>query len=134
MLLPPRFSHGFTPFSITKRCSFVTRLGISVCTPWSPTIQITTATNSRCQNGYVWHKATSFDDVCVIPDQYAQVADDNSQASTRLQFNVATGVQSCIAGYVRRQAFGGDNVCVTSDERFIIAEDSNTAITHIVTL
>ncbi len=104
------------------------------CSAWSPTVSLTTAANSYCQNGYVWREAATFDHVCVTPDQRSQAAYDNSQAPSRVNPYGAYGPQSCVSGYVWRQAFGGDYVCVTPGERSQAAYDNSQAIARIVAL
>ena len=102
------------------------------CSSWSPTLQLTTATDSYCQDGYVWREAAQFDHVCVTPDQRSQAAYDNSQASSRVDPLGAYGSQSCVNGYVWREAFGGDYVCVTPAQRSQTAYDNSQAIARIV--
>jgi hypothetical protein len=73
-----------------------------------------------------------FDHVCVTPLEQAQVANDNSQAATRVDLSGAYGPQSCVSGFVWREAFGGDFVCVTSAERDQAATDNILALIHLV--
>lgn len=102
------------------------------CSAWSPNLQLTTAANSYCLNGYVWREAAPFDHVCVTPGERSQAAYDNSQAASRIDPSGAYGPQSCISGYVWRQAFGGDYVCVTPGERSQAAYDNSQALARIV--
>lgn len=112
-----------------------TRLWFGVyCSEWSPTLQLTTAANSYCQNGYVWREAAVFDHVCVSPTERDQVASDNAAAPDRVDPAGAYGPKSCVSGYVWREAFGGDYVCVSPAERDQVAYDNSLALARIIAL
>lgn len=104
------------------------------CSAWSPGVTLTTATNSFCQDGYVWRMAAPFDQTCVTLNQWRQVLYDNSQAASRVGPYAPLQPHSCIAGYVWRQAFGGDYVCVTPAERSQVFTENVTALSHIISL
>jgi hypothetical protein len=106
----------------------------TVCSSWSPKLQVVTAANSSCLKGYVWREAAPFDHVCVTPAERSQAAYDNSQASSRINPSGAHGPLSCVKGYDWRKAFGGDYVCVTPAQRSLVAYDNSQALARIVAL
>ncbi len=107
-------------------------LGLSTCV-WTPHLQIATAANSSCQNGYVWRQAAIFDHVCVQPWEAAQAAYDNSQTAARGNDTPWTPL-ACNPGYVWREAWGGDYTCVDPPQRQQVYDDNSNAINHIVQL
>jgi hypothetical protein len=81
-----------------------------------------------CIGGYVWRNAQSGDTVCVTPAVRDQTAQDNSQASQRVEpGGGAYGPDTCKQGFVWREAFGGDHVCVTPATRTQAANDNAAA-------
>ncbi len=60
-----------------------------------------------------------------------QAANDNSQASNRVDPGGAYGPDSCVNGYVWREAFQGDLVCVTPDVRTQAANDNSQASSRV---
>jgi len=81
-----------------------------------------------CAQGYVWREAYAGDHVCVSPRSRAQAADDNAQASSRIQPGGGPyGPNTCLSGFVWREARSGDQVCVTTDVRTNTAEENRMA-------
>lgn len=124
--IPVPGDHQYT-FQV-QSCSVGTVVFWFFCSSWSPTLQVASAANPYCQNGYVWREAAPFDHVCVTPAERSQAAYDNSQANSRINPSGAYGPQSCVQGYVWRQAFGGDYVYVTPDQRSQVAYDNSQAL------
>lgn len=107
--------------------------GTTVCSQWSPPLLLTAASNSYCQDGYVWREAYFFDHVCVQPWERDQAAYDNGQGlargnSSRDQPN------ACSEGYVWREAWGGDYTCVDPPQRDQVAYDNSQALNRIIAL
>ncbi len=80
-----------------------------------------------CTQGFVWREAGPGDVVCVTPAVRSTAAQDNQQASQRVDPNGAYGPNSCKQGFVWREAFGGDVVCVTPATRSQAAGDNAAA-------
>jgi len=96
-----------------------TTASTSSLTP-SPTVM-----QNACIDGYVYRLATPYDNVCVTPDQQAQVVSDNQLASQRVNPD-----GSCISGYVFRMATYNDHVCVTPEEHVRVIDDNRNANAH----
>ena len=75
----------------------------------------------------MWREAGPGDVVCVTPAVRSTAAQDNQQASQRVDPNGAYGPNSCKQGFVWREAFGGDVVCVTPATRSQAASDNAAA-------
>jgi hypothetical protein len=80
-----------------------------------------------CTQGFVWREAGPGDVVCVTPAVRSTAAQDNQQASQRVDPNGAYGPNSCKQGFVWREAFGGDVVCVVPATRSQAASDNAAA-------
>ncbi|WP_319450907.1 MULTISPECIES: hypothetical protein [unclassified Mycobacterium] len=80
-----------------------------------------------CNQGFVWREAGPGDVVCVTPAVRSTAAQDNQQASQRVDPNGAYGPNSCKQGFVWREAYGGDVVCVTPATRSQAASDNAAA-------
>jgi hypothetical protein len=80
--IPVPGDHQYT-FQV-QSCSVGTVVFWFFCSSWSPTLQVASAANPYCQNGYVWREAAPFDHVCVTPAERSQVAYDKSQALVRI--------------------------------------------------
>lgn len=111
-------------------------LGLSTCTVWSPHLEILTAANSSCQNGYVWRQAdfNGIDHVCVQPWEAVQATYDNNHQSGRVDTTSSSWPRPCLSGYVWREAWGGDYVCVDPPQRQQVYDDNSEAINRIVAL
>jgi hypothetical protein len=105
-------------------------LGVLFLTPPAALSQSRPAT---CASGYVWREAFPGDYVCVTPETRRQAADDNAQASARINSTGAYGPDTCISGYVWREASPRDRVCVTPQTRRQAAEDNAQASSRQVT-
>jgi len=71
-----------------------------------------------CMAGYVRRNAVPGDQVCVTPIDEAQVRDENSHASARVNPSGGPyGPDTCLEGYVWRLATPTDHVCVTPATR-----------------
>lgn len=101
------------------------------CLGWSPHVSVNTYDLSLCKPNYVFRMAYPYDQVCVTPNQQAQVALDNSLAASRINPNGAYGPKSCINGYVWRDTIGADYVCVTPGERAQVSTDNSQSVSHV---
>jgi hypothetical protein len=101
--------------------------------PWSPPLVLTVASNSYCQNGYVWREADQFDHVCVQPWEAAQAAYDNSQTYARGSPD-PDHPNACNNGYVWREAWGGDYTCVDPPQRDQVLSDNSQALNRMLSV
>lgn len=127
----PSSSNKTYDFSV-QDCDFDDEEGTIACSQWSPTIVIVAASNSFCQNGYIWREAAPFDHVCVQPWEADQAAYDNSQTWNRGPNPYES--YACNLGYVWRQAWGGDYTCVDPPQRDQVASDNSQALYRVVAL
>ncbi len=86
---------------------------------------------NTCLNGYVWREATSYDLVCVTPDQRDQAYYDNQAGPGRIDPNGAWGPNTCVSGYVFRLATPDDLVCVTPAQRDQVAYENSYAAGNV---
>src|SRR4029078_2843965 len=70
-----------------------------------------------CSPGYVWRDAFDGDLICVSPQRYAQVQDENRYASQHIDPNWTApslaSPEDCLEGYTWRLAGPDDAACVT---------------------
>ncbi|MEV5407673.1 hypothetical protein AB0K60_02385 [Thermopolyspora sp. NPDC052614] len=81
-----------------------------------------------CPQGYVWRGTVPSDHVCVYPERYQQVREDNAQARSRVDPRGGPyGPDTCLKPYVWREAFRGDHVCVVPEHRAQAWDDNAQA-------
>ncbi|HZR44145.1 MAG TPA: hypothetical protein VFB12_28790 [Ktedonobacteraceae bacterium] len=131
----PPTSQGLPTLELTVQAHQVYAIDVAACQntscQWAVQLQVVTATNPLCQNGYVWRQIDPDDHVCVQPWERDQAAYDTSQWQFRVD---PSNPDNCLPGYVWREYRPFDHVCVDPAQRQQVHDDNSQALSRMVAL